>query len=319
MTLTTNAISRTSCLRMVGLLMGVSLLITECPADDAGKAVAKKPAAKTMRPAVQTGTPRKILAGDYRKKRVAIVNAKNKVVWEHPIQAIHDAHLLDNGNILFQTSFRNVMEMTPKGEIVWKYEVERPNEIHAFQRLDDGITMVAESGTARIIELDAKNKVVKEIKLKVNNPHPHRDTRLVRKLKNGHYLAAQEGDAAVREYDENGKVVWDYNAGVKVYSAIRLDNGNTLIGTGDGHRVIEVTPKKEIVWSVEEDELPGIKLVWVTMVDRMKNGNTLIVNCHAGPENPQMIEVTPKKKVVWTFLDFKRFGNALPVGVVLGK
>lgn len=265
----------------------------------------------------QTGKLRRILAGDYQKKRIAIINENNNVEWEHSIRSIHDAHLLDNGNILFQTSFRNVQEMTPKGKVVWKYEVEKPNEIHAFQRLKNGNTMVAVSGTAHIIELDAKNKVVKEVKLKVDNPHPHRDTRLVRKTSKGTYLVAQEGDMFVREYDSNGKVVWEYDAGTKVYSAIRLKDGNTLIGTGDGHRVIEVNAEKKIVWSVEQNELPGIELVWITMVDRLDNGNTIIVNCHAGPKNPQMIEVTPKKKVVWTFRDFERFGNSLPVGVVL--
>jgi ecotin len=51
------------------------------------------------------------------------------------------------------------------------------------------------------------------------------------------------------------------------------------------------------------------------MVDRLPNGNTWIVNCHAGPENPQILEVTPDKKVVWSFKDFERFGNALPVAI----
>jgi hypothetical protein len=51
------------------------------------------------------------------------------------------------------------------------------------------------------------------------------------------------------------------------------------------------------------------------MVERLPNGNTWIVNCHAGPDQPQIIEVTKEKKVVWTFRDFDRFGNALPVAV----
>ncbi len=140
----------------------------------------------------------------------------------------------------------------------------------------------------------------------------------MRKLDNGHYLVAHEGEnKVVREYDADGKVVWEYPAGAKVYSAVRLANGNTLIGGGDGHWVREVNPAGEVVWSVNRDDLPGITLAWVTMVERLPNGNTVIGNCHAGPDNPQMIEVTPEKKVVWTFKDFDRFGNNLPVGRVL--
>ncbi len=47
------------------------------------------------------------------------------------------------------------------------------------------------------------------------------------------------------------------------------------------------------------------------------NGNTVVVNCHAGDKNPQMFEVSADKKVVWTFNDRERFGDALAVGKVL--
>lgn len=273
---------------------------------------------------VQTGTARRVLLADYEKKLIAIVDPRNNVEWRQPIQQIHDAHLLPNGNILFQKNFRNVIEMTPDKQVVWRYEVPEtkrgdPNriEIHAFQRLPEGRTMIAESGRGRIIELDVNGRILREVKLKRDNPDPHRDTRLVRKLPNGHYLVAHEGDTAVREYAADGKIVWEYDVGFRLYSAERLANGNTLIGCGDGHRVIEVDAGGKVVWSVTEKELPDITLAWITMVERLPNGNTLIVNCHAGPDNPQLIEVTPEKKVVWTFKDFERFGNSLPVARVL--
>jgi outer membrane protein assembly factor BamB len=139
----------------------------------------------------------------------------------------------------------------------------------------------------------------------------------VRKLDNGHYLVAHESDHAVKEYDADGRIVWEYKVGSKVYSALRLANGNTLIGAGDGHRVLEVDKSGKTVWSVEEKDLPGITLAWVTMVERLPSGNTFIVNCHAGPNNPQLIEVTAEKKVVWAFKDFKRFGNSLPVARIV--
>ena len=34
----------------------------------------------------------------------------------------------------------------------------------------------------------------------------------------------------------------------------------TLLGAGNGHSVIEVTPEKKIVWSVKQNDLPGIQL-----------------------------------------------------------
>ncbi|MFN9851080.1 MAG: hypothetical protein ACK57P_04650 [Planctomycetota bacterium] len=166
-----------------------------------------------------------------------------------------------------------------------------------------------------MLEVDRNGKIAHSIALAIKNPDSHRDTRLVRPTPEGNYVVAHEALGLVREYDRNGKVVWEFDVGSKLYSAVRLNNGNTLIGTGDGHRVLEVSPDKKVVWEVTERELPGVRLAWITMVDRLPNGNTWIVNCHAGPDNPQIVEVSPEKKIVWSFKDFERFGNALPVAI----
>lgn len=290
--------------------------------------------------AEQTGPARRVLAADDSTRRLAIVAPDGSLEWEIKIGAIHDASLLPNGNILCQQGWTRIIEMTPKKEIVWEYDSAKRNgnegkrvEVHAFQRLEDGLTMIAESGVPRIIEVDKAGRIHRELKLKVNNPNPHSDTRLVRKTSHGTYLVAHESDGCVREYDAAGKIVWEYEAplfgkprkgghgpeafGNSVFSAIRLPNGNTLIGTGNGHSVLEVTPKKEIAWKLEQHDLPGITLAWVTRVERLPNGNTRVGNCHAGPDNPQFIEVTKDKKVVWTFKDWTNFGNSMPVQAVL--
>jgi len=215
--------------------------------------------------------------------KLAQVNAKGKVEWEMRWGGIHDIHLLENGHIMVQQFNRRIVEIDPKKqEVVWSYDSStengnkgKPVEVHAFQPLPNGHVMIAESGPGRIIEIDRDGVMLKEIKLKLNNPSTHRDTRLARKLKNGNYLVSHEGDAMVREYDgDTGKVVWEYAVplfgkdplpghgpeafGNAVFSAIRLPNGNTLIGTGNGHSVLEVTPAKEIVWQLHQNDLPGV-------------------------------------------------------------
>jgi hypothetical protein len=279
---------------------------------------------------------RRILAAD--KGRILIVSADGKVEWEAPAPVtVHDLSLLPSGNVLFQTSYQRVVEITPDKRVVWEW-VARPKpgyagpvEIHAFQRLKDGRTMIAESGNARIIEVDSAGNITHEIPLVLEKPHFHRDTRLARKLDNGHYLVCHEGDGKVREYDGNGRVVWTYalelggreaaggheGHGTAVYGAIRKRDGNTIIATGNGNRVIEVNRNGDTVWSVEQNELPGIRLAWVTTLQLLPNGNLVIGNCHAGPDNPQLIEVTRDKKVVWTLKNQDLFGNDLASAQVL--
>ncbi|AMV23678.1 Arylsulfotransferase (ASST) [Gemmata sp. SH-PL17] len=280
----------------------------------------------------------RVLAQD--KGHVVLVGADGKIEWE--VECKHNSHdidLLPNGNLLLHTAPATVTEMTPKKEVVWKYEAKPKEgykgriEVHAFQRLADGNTLVAESGNKRIVEVNKDGKIVKEIALKVDRPDPHRDTRMVRKLDTGNYLVCHEGDGCVREYDATGKVVWEYKLdlggrkasdghgpeghGTAVYGALRLANGNTVISGGNNNRVLEVNKDGKVVWSIDQKELPGITLAWVTTLHVLPNGNLIVGNCHAGPDNPQLFEVTRDKKVVWTFKDFKIFGNSLATAHVL--
>ncbi len=282
----------------------------------------------------------KVLGAD--KKRVAIVNAKGEIEWEIPnpdAREIHDIQMLPNGNVLFQTSYTTVVEVNRDKQVVWKHE-SKPKEgytgrveIHSYQRLKNGNTLIAESGNTRLIEVDKQDKLVKQIPLTVTKPNAHRDTRMVRKLDNGHYLVCQEGEGKVREYDDTGKIVWEYaldlngrprsdghgpeGHGVEVFGAVRLKNGNTLIAGGNNNRILEVNKAGQIVWSIDHTELPGISFAWMTTLQVLPNGNIIIGNTHAGPENPQLIEVTRDKKVVWQFKDWTNFGNNLVAAQVV--
>ncbi len=266
---------------------------------------------------------------------LAIVEADGSIGWEMPWGGIHDLHVLDNGNVMVQQQMTKVVEIDRNSkEIVWSYDSATSHgnegkriEVHAFQPLANGNVMIAESGAARIIEVDRGGNISKEIQLIVDHPNAHTDTRLARKIANGNYLVSHEGDGKIREYDGEGTVVWEYKVplfgrtpkdghgpeafGNKAFCALRLASGNTLIATGNGHSVIEVNHDKEVVWQLHQHDLPGITLAWVTTLEVLPNGNYVIGNCHAGPGNPLLVEIEPNtKKVAWTFDEFDRFGNS---------
>jgi hypothetical protein len=274
--------------------------------------------------------------------KLAIVGRDGNVEWEMKWGAIHDVAMLPNGHIVVQQGPAKVAEIDPKTkEIVWSYDSATQNgnagrkvEVHAFQPLGDGRMMIAESGPGRIIEIDRAGKLLREVKLKIDRPNPHTDTRLARKLASGNYLVCHEGDGVVREYSGAGEVVWEYPVplfdkpprgghgpeawGNKCFAALRLASGNTLLSTGNGHSVLEVTPDKKIVWQIGQRDLPNITLAWVTTLEVLPSGNYLIGNCHAGPGQPLLVEIEPQtKKVVWTFDHFERFGNSVSNSMVL--
>lgn len=269
--------------------------------------------------------------------KLAIVGADGEIEWELEWGGIHDIHVLPGGNLMVQCGASQVVEIDLETRaVVWTYDAAKSNgndgrsvEVHSFQPLADGAIMIAESGPARIIEINREGELLHEVALKVDRPHLHTDTRLVRKLSGGNYLVCHEGDGVVREYArESGEVVWEYEVpmfdrdskgghgpesfGNECFAALRLPNGNTLIATGNGHSALEVTPDKEIAWQLDQNELPGITLAWVTTLEVLPLGNYVIGNCHAGPGQPLLIEIEPRSKtVVWTFDRFETFGNSV--------
>src|SRR5215203_3866582 len=122
----------------------------------------------------QSGHGRRILGADDSTRQLAIIAPDGSVEWSTSVGAIHDAAVLPNGNILYQQGWTRIVEVTRDKKTVWEYDAAKKNgnegkrvEVHAFQRLDDGLTMIAESGTRRIIEVDKEGNIQREVKLKV--------------------------------------------------------------------------------------------------------------------------------------------------------
>ena len=248
------------------------------------------------------------LCADYGAAKVCLVNKEGKIEWEYKAGGTQDVWLLPNGNILL-TYGKGVKEVTRDNKVVWEYKTAPANEVHACQPLPDGVVMVAESGPCRLIEVDREGKILKEVKLTTNCKGTHGQMRGARKLANGHYMVGQYSDGVVREYDGDGKIVWEFKQKC-AFTGIRLPNGNTLISTGDAHKVLEVDPKGTVVWEINENDLPGNPLRFVGGMQRLANGNTVICNWgghgHVG-QQPQIIEVSRDKKIVAELFDNKQF------------
>ncbi len=266
-------------------------------------------------PPKQTG-PKKLTLGkpfacaDYGGNKVCLVDAQGKITWQHPAARPQDVWVLPNGNILF-SHLKGATEVTREKEVVWKYETAEGNEVHAAQPLPDGHVMVAESGPMQLVEVDRDGKVVKTVKLKTDQKRTHHQMRCARKTAAGNYLVGQYGDGVMREYGPTGKIVREIPHKM-AFSGIRLPGGNTLIAAGDTHRLLEVDTDGKVVWEVNEDDLPGNPLRFVAGLQRLPNGNTLICNWgghgYVG-QQPQIVEITPDKKVVGEIYDFDQFGT----------
>jgi len=247
-----------------------------------------------------------IMVADSGLGKILKFSAEGKCVWEYAAPNTYDVQVLSNGNILFPYSDKKnkvagAKEVTPAKKVVWEYKTT--GEVFACQRLADGNTMVAECTNGLLVEVDPKGKVVKKIKV-TSTKKGHSTMRIARKTPAGTYVVGHVGDGVMREYDGSGKVIREIDAPGPAYAALRLENGNTLISGKDD--VIEVNAKGKTVWHLKAADIPAMGPKWMTGIERLANGNTVICNWlghHQEGKGVPIFEVTPDKKVVWKFTD----------------
>jgi len=239
---------------------------------------------------------------------------KGKVVWQYSIplrtatggiQEFDDATLLSNGNIVY-ACMSGAGIVTPEKNLIWQYICAPGTETHSCQPIGkDSVLMVLNGPVGKVLIFNtATNKLLKEIIIPTKATNPHGQFRHVRMTPNKTIMVGLFAEKKVVEFDLEGKEIWSVDA-ASAWSAIRLQNGNTLIsGDGQGY-TREVNPQGETVWEFTKADAP-FKIGNTQTANRLANGNTVICNWIAG--NPkteewagtvQVFEVTPDKKIVW--------------------
>jgi hypothetical protein len=138
----------------------------------------------------------------------------------------------------------------------------------------------------------------------------HDQFRGTRKTKAGHYLVSRKGERQIEELDGDGRSLRRIDVPGDVHETLLLPDGHLLVACGDGHKILEFDEALKVVWSLDENELPGNPLRLMAGLQRLPNGNTVFCNYlghgHVG-EQPHVFEITRDKKIVWTFADHQHF------------
>jgi hypothetical protein len=255
------------------------------------------------------------LCCDYNGDKVALVGADGQIQWEYPLKHPQDCWLLPNGNYLF-AYVGGAIELTPAKEIAWEYKSPEKTETDGCQPLPDGNVLVVECGTSRIVEVDRAGKIAKEIKLfTAPEVKLHNQFRGTRKTADGHYFVCFKGEGKIVELNGDGKVLRRIAVPGDPHEVIPLPDHHLLVTCGDGHKVIELDEKEQVVWELNENELsekdPAEKpLRLMAGCQRLPNGNTVFCDYlghgHIG-EQPLFFEITRDKQVVWKFEDHAHF------------
>lgn len=240
-----------------------------------------------------------------------ILNEEGQILWDAARPGARDGFVYDNGDILITWSDEAVLYNSQK-EVIFRYQVAEVNkELGTAQRLDDGQFLIAELGDQpRLLEVNPQAKVSRTVPLQPETDNIHMQTRMARKLKSGNYLVPHLLAFAVKEYDASGEVIKIFKTDLAdlggaeaenwPFTAIRLPSGNTLINLTHGNKTIEVDNEGIVTWMISNEDFQEKPFNDACGAQRLANGNTVIAAYNA-KEGIKLFEVTPDKKMVWTY------------------
>ncbi|MBI25107.1 MAG: hypothetical protein CMN05_16160 [Roseibacillus sp.] len=275
-------------------------------------AISGKPTPPATPRTASTVTGHRLLLGGTELGYVYLLDARGRVEWSYAVSGpVCDLAQRANGNVVYCNA-RGSAEITLDKRVVWEFKAPKGTEIFTCQPLPDSGVLILCNGTPPMLrEFNTKTKkMIVEIEIPTTTRNVHGQFRVARKTPKGTYLLPYLSENKVCELDATGKVVRTITGIHGPFHVVALANGNILIGGGYGKQVIEVAPDDSVVWKVTNEDLPGEPFHFAAGIQRLANGNTVVANWagHVGKApTSQLLELTPEKKIIWKFNDWKNF------------
>ena len=240
-----------------------------------------------------------------------IIDEQGNKMWDSGRKGARDGYVLSNGNILICWA-DEVLEYDNDKKVIFSFKRSAAHhELGTAVRLENGNTLITESSeNPRLLEVDNSGTIAVSVPLQPETDNIHMQTRMARKLENGNYLVPHLLAFAVKEYTPSGEVVKTLRTDLPElggreaenwpFTAIRLENGNTLINLTHGNKIVEMNSSGDVVWKVSNDDVEGNPFNDPCGAQRLPNGNTVIAS-YGAKEGIKLFELTPQKEIVWSY------------------
>jgi hypothetical protein len=259
----------------------------------------------------------KLLIGGCNWDKVMIVDKKsNTIEWIHQLQKgddCNDVEVTKAGNILY--AYKGGARLITKGqEVIWDYKVEKGQELYTATELPSGEYLLAACGAPSIIiTLNSKGEKMNEQHFDSGVTKVHGQFRQILPTKNNTYIVPLMGKGEVIELTQTGEVTRRIKVGGNPFSVKIMRDGNWLVSCGDGHKLMIVDPRRQIVKdSIIASDISSASLLFVGEIHRYRNGNTIISNWNGHSKDktqPKLIEIDSKNRVVWTLSPSDQISN----------
>jgi len=216
------------------------------------------------------------------------------------VERLPDDHTLITDSGAWSGYGCEIIEVDRLGQIVWLFN-EGLKFPHSAKRLENGNTLISDTGSNRVLEVDSKGNIVwtsddwgKGTGHLSDNSHLFYPNQ-AKQLENGNILISDRNNDRILEVDRSGLVRWSYTNLKHPHGVERLANGHTIASNSDKHRIEEIDREGRVVWFYggQGADLLG----WPRDADRLPNGNTLITDSR----HSRVIEIDPAGRIVWSY------------------
>ena len=245
---------------------------------------------------------------DSGQRKLLCFSGTGEVLWEIPDVYCYDLQVLPDGHVLYchsdETQSR-VVEFDPaQRRTVWEYAT--PGEVFSCQRLADGVTLIGACSGGRLLEIGSDGKELRSIAIRTDQPG-HGALRWARKTPWGTYVAAHYADRCVREYRGDGQLLRQLDCPYPAFGVAPQANGNLLVSCE--RALLEFDAESRVVWHLFEEDIPGLRLRFLTGIEALPSGNILVCNWlghgKEGDGEP-LFEISRDKRIVWMLPDAGR-------------
>ncbi len=250
---------------------------------------------------------------------LTILAADGKLEWQMPWSSSSQLHALPNGNIMLLRGGHELVEIEKSTRrVVWTFDssglspsAEESQAMLCFEPLENGNILISTEPGDRLVEIDRLGSILREVSL----PAPSTAAPRIGLLENGNLLLPEQSEGLLRELDgQTGEVVWEYRLPHEErterpssLAAARLSSGNTLIASEGEVLLREITPQGELVWTLEQTELPQLKLSNIVALQVLPGGSCAIEQRLAPAGKTHIVEVDRESRTVsWELESLER-------------
>lgn len=256
---------------------------------------------------VQLSAQDKFLVGGSGNKSVSIVTRDGQVEWSYDIPEGSECNSVvytKDGDVLFSYKYGAKL-VSLEGDVIFDYQTEKGVELQSVSPIKGGYLFGICGNPMRIVEVNKKGEVKREITYDNCIENPHSQFRQIRKSRRGTYLVPLLATNKILELDKRGELLGEISLEHGAFSLVQSKRGDIFAACGHSGYIYKVDGKSGELSAIstQQELSASVVIQFGAEIAILKNENLLLANWlgHKGDlSQPILIELNEQGEVIWT-------------------